>query len=69
MNQELIDMAQKCGLIGMRPHLDGIYIEVLEAFAALIAAAEREKIEDLLKEYDMVNSAFAKDFRARGETK
>ncbi len=27
---------------GMRPHLDGIYIEALEAFAALVAAAERE---------------------------
>jgi hypothetical protein len=32
-------------------------------------AAEREKVEDLLKEYDMVDSAFAQDFRARGETK
>ncbi len=31
------------------------------------AAAEREAVEDLLKEYDMVNSAFAKDFRARGQ--
>ena len=27
--------------------------------------AEREAVEDLLKEYDMVDSAFAKDFRAR----
>ncbi len=31
--------------------------------------AEREKVEDLLKEYDMVNSAFAQDFRVRGKTK
>ena len=29
--------------------------------------AEREAVEDLLKEYDMVDSAFAKDFRARGK--
>lgn len=29
--------------------------------------AEREAVEDLLREYDMVNSAFAKDFRARGQ--
>jgi len=29
--------------------------------------AEREAVEDLLKEYDMVNSAFAKDFRAMGQ--
>jgi hypothetical protein len=33
------------------------------------AYVEREKVEDLLKEYDMVNSAFAQDFRARGKTK
>ena len=32
-----------------------------------IAAAEREAVEDLLKEYDMATSAFAKDFRARGQ--
>ena len=30
--------------------------------------AEREAVEDLLKEYDMVNSAFARDFRARRNT-
>jgi hypothetical protein len=29
--------------------------------------AEREAVEDLLKEYDMATSAFAKDFRARGQ--
>jgi hypothetical protein len=39
----------------------------IKAFEALVAAAEREAVEDLLKEYDMVNSAFAKDFRARGQ--
>jgi hypothetical protein len=38
----IIEMAQECGLIGMRPHLDGIYQEALAAFAALVAAAERE---------------------------
>ena len=42
--------------------------EELERFAALVRADEREAVEDLLKEYDMVNSAFAKDFRARGNT-
>jgi hypothetical protein len=69
MNQELIDMAEKCGLLGKEPYLAGMYSNALKAFAALVAAAEREKVEDLLKEYDMVNSAFANDFRARGETK
>ena len=34
---EIIDMAQECGLIGMRPHLDGIYSEALVAFAKLVA--------------------------------
>jgi hypothetical protein len=42
MTQEIIDMAQECGLIGMRPHLDGIYSEALVAFANLVAAKERE---------------------------
>jgi len=44
MNQELMDMAKQAGLIGMRPHLDGIYIEALEAFAKLVAAAERDRM-------------------------
>ena len=39
---EVIRMAQECQLIGMRPHLDGIYQQSLERFAALVAAAERE---------------------------
>jgi hypothetical protein len=33
---EIIDMAQECKLIGMRPHLDGIYSEALVAFAKLV---------------------------------
>ena len=37
MTQEIIEMAQECRLIGMRPHLDGIYIESLVAFAKLVA--------------------------------
>jgi len=40
--EEIIRMAQKCQLIGMRPHLDGIYEQSLVCFAALVAAAERE---------------------------
>ena len=34
--EEIIEMAQQCGLIGMRPHLDGIYSEALESFAKLV---------------------------------
>jgi hypothetical protein len=33
----IIEMAQECKLIGMRPHLDGIYQDALEAFAKLVA--------------------------------
>jgi hypothetical protein len=42
MTQEIIEMAQECGLIGMRPHLDGIYSEALVAFSKLVAEKERE---------------------------
>lgn len=43
MNREdIIRMAQECQLIGMRPHLDGIYQESLERFSALVAAHVRE---------------------------
>ena len=35
---EIIEIAQMCKLIGMRPHLDGIYTESLVTFAKLVAA-------------------------------
>ena len=44
---DIIRMAQECQLIGMRPHLDGIYEEALQRFAALVAAAEREACANL----------------------
>ena len=37
----IIELAQECQLIGMRPHLDGIYQEALEKFAKLVEAAAR----------------------------
>jgi hypothetical protein len=43
----IIEMAQECQLIGMRPHLDGIYQEALEKFAKLVAAQEREECAKL----------------------
>ena len=45
---EIIEMAQECNLIGMRPHLDGIYSESLVAFANLVAAKEREACAKVL---------------------
>jgi hypothetical protein len=41
--EEIIEMAQECNLIGMRPHLDGIYSEALVAFAHLVAAKATEE--------------------------
>lgn len=52
---EIIDMAQKCGLVGMRPHLDGIYIESLLAFAKLVAEAEREAFKQIIRETPFSN--------------
>ena len=44
---EIIEMAQECGLIGMRPHLDGIYSEALVAFAKLV----EEKVNNDARAY------------------
>ena len=62
----IIELAQQCQLIGMRPHLDGIYQEALEKFAALVAAQEREAcatIADVAEPYKCADL-----IRARGTT-
>jgi hypothetical protein len=45
--EEITEMAKECNLIGMRPHLDGIYFELLEAFAKLVAQHEREACAEI----------------------
>jgi len=45
---EIIEMAQEFALIGMRPHLDGIYSEALLAFAKLVA--EKALAEHAMRE-------------------
>ena len=45
--EEILKIAQECNLLGMRPHLDGIYSESLEAFAKLIAQKEREACAEI----------------------
>jgi hypothetical protein len=55
MTQEIIEMAQECGLVGMRPHLDGIYSEALLAFAKLVAEAEREAFKQIIRETPFSN--------------
>jgi hypothetical protein len=42
-------------LIGMRPHLDGIYQESLERFAALVAAHEREECAKVCDELTLAH--------------
>jgi hypothetical protein len=70
---EIIEMAQECNLIGMRPHLDGIYSEALEAFAKLVAAKEREACAKLCEDYgraeemQAIGNDYAAAIRARGE--
>jgi len=74
--EEIIEMAQQCGLIGMRPHLDGIYSESLEAFAKLIAEKEREACAKRLEAvgrqhctevYSFVHYLIEKAIQARGQ--
>jgi hypothetical protein len=48
-HDEIIEMAQECNLIGMRPHLDGIYSESLIAFANLVAAKKQERIIEVVE--------------------
>ena len=72
-HDEIVSMAQECNLIGMRPHLDGIYSESLIAFAQLVAAKEREACAKVCAQYDddplvFVSIEIAKAIRARGNT-
>ena len=82
MTQEIIEIAQECKLVGMRPHLDGIYIESLLAFAKLVATKEREACAELRNKFhpfdgqgrqeiiDVMNTAlddYQAAIRARGQ--
>ena len=70
MNRDdIIRMAQECYLIGVRPHLDGIYQESLERFANLVAAAEREACAQMCEAYmaEGIGREMAQTIRARGE--
>ena len=73
--RDTIDMAREAGWKDLRNYDSQMQhdffmgsIDTLIALVDLVRADERGVVEDLLKEYDMVNSAFAKDFRARGNT-
>ena len=65
---EIIEMAQECKLIGMRPFIDGIYTEALIEFAKLVAAKDREAcanmVDHILKEG---GGTYGDAIRARGQ--
>jgi len=69
---EITEMAMKCGLVGMRPHLDGIYMDALLSFAKLVAAKEREACAKVCEQtndgtpYNLAEEC-ARKIRARGE--
>ena len=64
----IIEMAQECQLIGMRPHLDGIYQEALEKFAKLVAAQEREECAAMFDNRNVWDEEVGERIRARGTT-
>ncbi len=64
----IIEMAQECGLIGMRPHLDGIYQQALVQFAELVRADEREACAKVCESNQMNSWSCAQIIRARGNT-
>lgn len=66
--EDVLFMAQECNLIGMRPHLDGIYQKSLERFAALVAAAEREACAKMADDHERQRcEAWAKVLTTGGE--
>ena len=70
--EEILKIAQECNLLGMRPHLDGIYSESLEAFAKLVAEKEREACASLAEEYAdglerNYSEIIAENIRAKGK--
>ena len=62
----IIELAQECLLLGMRPHLDGIYQEALEKFAKLIAAQEREACAAMFDNRNVWDEEVGERIRARG---
>ena len=73
IKEEIIEMAQRCGLFGIRPYLDGTYSEALEDFAKLVAEKEREECaklcdyvyNNIVTDEHIKNMAFK--IRARGQ--
>jgi hypothetical protein len=70
MNQELIDMAREANLLFPGVDMVDGSIDQLKAFAALVAAAEREKLAKQWEQWHGFDKHTVAAFiRARGETK
>lgn len=70
MNQELIDMAKEVDLLNETDEEYFVKVLRIEAFAALVAAAEREACADIGDRMDpLQDGAIGRAIRARGETK
>ena len=70
MNQELIDMAKEVGLLNETDEEYFVKVLRIEAFAADVAAAEREACADIGDRMDpLQDGAIGRAIRARGETK
>ncbi len=65
---DIIRMARKCQLIGEGHELDGMYLQALSQFAAIVASAEREACAEIAWErFGMAGRHIASAIRARGE--
>ena len=65
---EIIEMAKKCGLVGIHPHLDGIYMDALLSFAKLVAKKEREACAKVCEDsLEYAGETLAEAIRARGQ--
>lgn len=70
---ETLAIAQECGLVGMRPHLDGIYVEAILHFAELLQrpwiGLTDDDIEDAgmltVEEERMLPYSFAREIEAK----
>lgn len=66
MNATIERLAEESQLIGMRPHLDGIYAESLEAFAKAVARECAEIVTAVIAyNEDDPSETFAKAIRER----
>lgn len=72
--EDIIRLAQQVGLVGINPHQNGIYVDVIEAYTKLVEEHERSECAKIcdneLKEWGEFDSDVAdvaRAIRLRGE--